>query len=814
MNSRGWLTPRWMKVWADLWVNRLRTFLVVMSIAVGVFAVGMVYSSYLMFSRDLSNSWATAAPASATLYADPFEEELVQSVRSMRGVAEATGRRNVDVRIKGADGQMQQMLLIAVPDYEKQKINIIKPQSGSWPPGDGDVLLERSSLSELGIKEGERISVETSRGRKRSMKVSGVVYDPSQIPSMFSGRTYGYISMEALAKLDEDRKLDQLNFVIAPELIKGKESEAAVGEIEKVGRRAWAKLEQGNTTVYWLQGNKPGQHPLQGPIDALLLLLAVMGGLSLLLGTLLLVNTVSAILAQQIRQVGIMKAIGARRGQILRMYLSLVAAYGCLALLLSAPLGALAANAVTGFMAQAFNFDSGGLELPLPVLLLEGCVALLVSVLAVVWPVWQGSGVTVRQAISDYGIASVAAKGRVDLWVDRLLQKLRRFPRPIVLSLRNTFRRKGRLLLTLITLVVAGTVFMAVFSVRSSLYVTLDKALEYFQYDIAVTFTQNYRGNRISQEVMRLPGVAAAEAWGFSSGRILKGEGKAAENEASKNTFLMAPPVDTKMIRPKVTKGRWLVEGDENAFVVNSEVLKDNPQLKVGEATVIKVGDRKLRGIVVGIAQSQLTGPICYAPYAWLTKALQASDKARSVQVVTMSKDPKEQAVLARDLEAHLKKNNLRVQSVDVTLQQKERLRSQFDIITTFLLVMAVLLAVVGALGLMGTMSINVLERTREIGVMRAIGASSNAIGKVFIVEALLIGLLSWAISLLLALPVSAALSYQVGMLFMQTPLQFSFSISGLMIWLVLSVILSVLASILPAWNATRLSVRDVLSYE
>lgn len=814
MSSRGWLTPRWMKVWADLWGNRLRTALVVMSIAVGVFAVGMVYSSYLMFSRDLSNSWATAAPASATLYADPFDEELVQSVRSMRGVAEATGRRNVDVRIKGSDGQMQQMLLIAVPDYAKQKVNIIKPQSGSWPPGDGDVLLERSSLTELGIKQGERILVETSTGRKRSMKVSGVVYDPSQIPSMFSGRTYGYISMEALAKLDEERELDQLNFVIAPEVIKGKDGEAAVREIEKVGRRAWTKLEQGDTTVYWLQANKPGQHPLQGPIDALLLLLAVMGALSLLLGTLLLVNTVSAILAQQIRQVGIMKAIGARRGQILRMYLSLVAAYGCLALLVSAPLGALAANGVTGFMAQAFNFDSGGLELPPRVLLLEGCVALLVPVMAAVWPIWQGSGVTVRQAISDYGISAVTAKGRVDLWVDRLLHRLQRLPRPVVLSLRNTFRRKGRLLLTLITLVVAGTVFMAVFSVRSSLYVTLDKALEYFQYDISVTFTQNYRGNRISQEVMRVPGVAAAEAWGFSSGRILKGEGKAAENEASKNAFLMAPPVNTKMIRPKVTEGRWLVEEDENAFVVNTEVVKDNPQLKVGQETVIKVGDRKLRGIVVGIAQSQLTGPICYAPYDWMTKALQASDKARSVQVVTISKDPKEQAALGRDLEAHLKKNNLRVQSVDVTWQQKERLRSQFDIITTFLLVMAVLLAVVGALGLMGTMSINVLERTREIGVMRAIGASSHAIGKVFVVEALVIGLLSWGISLFLALPVSAALSYQVGMLFMQTPLQFSFSISGLTIWLLLSVLLSVLASILPAWNATRLSVRDVLSYE
>lgn len=154
------------------------------------------------------------------------------------------------------------------------------------------------------------------------------------------------------------------------------------------------------------------------------------------------------------------------------------------------------------------------------------------------------------------------------------------------------------------------------------------------------------------------------------------------------------------------------------------------------------------------------------------------------------------------------------MQNVDVTWEQKQRIRSQFDILTAFLLMMAVLLAVVGALGLMGTMGINVLERTREIGVMRAIGASSWVIAQVFVVEALCIGVLSWLLGVLLALPVAAVLSYQVGMLFLQSPLSFSFSFLGVAIWLVLSVLLSVLACLLPARNAARLSVREVLSYE
>ncbi|BBB93468.1 MAG TPA: FtsX-like permease family protein [Methylomusa anaerophila] len=804
------LSPRWRKVWADLWGNKLRTMLVMLSISVGVFAVGMVYSSYLMFARDLARSWGTASPASATLYADPFDEEVVESIRSLRGVKEAEGRRNVSLRVSTADGQWRQILMIAIPDYIEQRVNIVRPQSGDWPPGDGDVLLERSSLTELGVAQGDRIVVETTAGRKRSLKVTGVVYDPTQWPSLFSGSFYGYISMDTLEKLDEERQLDQVSFVVQPWVLQGK----ATAPIEELGRRAWNKLEQGDTTVFWLQVYTPGEHPMQNGINAMLLLLAVLGVLSLLLGTLLLVNTVSSILTQQVRQVGIMKAIGARRDQILSMYLTLVAAYGILALLVAAPLGALAAGGVTGFMAGVFNFDSGGLELPPRVILLEAAVAILVPLAAALRPVWRGTGVTVREAVSDFGIGGVAAKGLVDRWVDAALERLKKLPRPVLLSLRNTFRRKGRLALTLLTMTVAGTVFMAVFSVRSSLYLTLDQAMDYFHYDIGVGFTQSYRASRIEQEVLRVPGVKAAETWGFTSGRVLLDERKESEDASSKNVFVMAPPVDTKMIKPRIIEGRWLLPEDESALVVNTEVLKDSPHLKVGGPAVIKVGTRRLQFTVVGIAQSTLTGPFAYAPYEWLTGAVQEAGRARAVQVVAASADPKEQSALGRALEEHMKKNSLRVQSVDTIWETKQRTRSQFDIITTFLLIMAVLLAVVGALGLTGTMGINVLERTREIGVMRAIGASSLNVGKVFVVEALCIGFLSWLAGAILALPVAALLSYQVGILFLQSPLTFSFSFLGMGIWLALAATLSVVASLLPAWNAARLSVRDVLSYE
>lgn len=810
MISYRLLSPRWRKVWADLAGNKLRTLLVVLSIAVGVFAVGMVASSYLMFQRDMANSWSSASPASVSLYADPFDEELIDSIRSLRGVKEADGRFNVDLRVFTAGGEWRQMWLTAIPDYIKQEVSVVRPQTGAWPPGDGDVLLERSSLAELGVAPGERILVETAAGNKRSLKVGGIVYDAGQIPSLFSGRSYGYINMDTLEKLDEERQLNQVNLVVEPWVLQGK----ATAPIEAVGRRAFTKLEQGDTTVSGFQVNKPGEHLMQGTVNALLLLLAVLGILSLFMSIFLLINTISAILTQQVRQVGIMKALGARRDQILRMYLTLVAVYGILALVVAAPLGALAASAVTGFIAGVFNFDSGGVDLPLKVFLLEAAVAVLVPLAAAFWPIWQGSGITVREAINDYGISSVAAQGRVDRWLDAALARMQALPRPVVLSLRNTFRRKGRLALTLLTLTTAGIVFMSVFSVRASLYATLEQALQYYRYDLMVVFTESYRTNRIEQAVMQVPGVKTAEVWELTSGRILRDARKEAENEASTEVTVYGPPRGAETIQPTMVTGRWLVPGDESALVVNTEVIKDNPQLAVGAPAILKVGDHKLRFTVVGITQGILSGPYVYAPGEWLTKALQASDRAHSVRITAWSGDRQEQKLLGRALDQHSKKNSLKVKRVDVTWENKQRTEGRFNILIAFLLVMAVLLAVVGALGLTGTMSINVLERTREIGVMRAIGASSREIGQVFVVEALCIGLISWLAGAVLAVPVAALLDYQVGLLFLHNPMEFYFSFAGVGIWLGVSVTLSLLASLLPAWNATRMSVREVLNYE
>jgi putative ABC transport system permease protein len=140
--------------------------------------------------------------------------------------------------------------------------------------------------------------------------------------------------------------------------------------------------------------------------------------------------------------------------------------------------------------------------------------------------------------------------------------------------------------------------------------------------------------------------------------------------------------------------------------------------------------------------------------------------------------------------------------------------QAPFEIITYLLLAMAILTAVVGSIGLTGTTSINVVERGREIGVMRAIGATSPAVAGIFVLEGVVIGVLSWLLALPLSYPGALVFGRMIGQTILNADLYFRYSVAGALLWLAIVVVLSVLASLWPALRATRVSVREALAYE
>lgn len=800
------ISPRWRKVLRDLWGNRARTLLVVLSIAVGVAALGIISASYVIISRDLPAGYNAADPASASIYADPFDEQLVRTIRNMSGVGKAEGRRTLTARVKvtppGAatgDPQWRDIDLHAVPDYEAMQINRLTPEAGAYPPADRDILIERGALALTGAQVGDTIAIRMPNETERELKVTGTVHDATQPSPVFANRVYGYITPATLEWLGAPTSYNQLKLVV-------KHDPLDRNHILDVAQDVRYKIEKSGRRVYYTEVPTPGRHPFQRFVEPMVMLLTALGILTLVLSAFLTVNTISALLAQQVRQIGVMKAVGATSRQLSGMYLSMVLVLGLLALAIAVPLGMLGASAIVQLLARLVNFDLTGSSVPFWVYGIQLVAALLVPLLAAVGPVRGGARITVREAITNYGLSG-GSFGRGP--VDRLLAAVRFLSRPLVLSLRNTFRRKRRLALTLITLSLGSAIFMSVFTVRASLLLTLDDALKYWQYDVGVVFNRPYRVDDIEQQALSVPGVLAAETWGYQSVRRERPDGTESEGYT-----LIAPRADTQLLQPDVWRGRWLLDDDENAVVINTDFLQQEPDVRIGQQLELQMDGRTTQWTVVGIIRGVLSGPSVYANYPYFSRVARNVDRAGSVQVVTSAETPQAQVQLARALEQQFDAAGLRVTSTQTVGQLRATTVSQFNVIVIFLLLMAVLIAIVGALGLAGTMSINVLERTREIGVMRAVGATGAAIRGIVIGEGALIGVLSWLVGLVVALPLSRFLSNAVGNAFLRTPLSYSFSASGALIWLGAVLLLAAIASLWPARNASRLSVREVLAYE
>ena len=126
---------------------------------------------------------------------------------------------------------------------------------------------------------------------------------------------------------------------------------------------------------------------------------------------------------------------------------------------------------------------------------------------------------------------------------------------------------------------------------------------------------------------------------------------------------------------------------------------------------------------------------------------------------------------------------------------------------------LAMLVATVGGIGLMGALGISVMERRREIGVMRSIGANNHQVRAIFIMEGVLQGLASWLLSIPLAFLIAQPLARQLGQTMLDVDLDYAFSTPAVFLWLAVILIISISASWLPARQAARMSVRESLQY-
>jgi putative ABC transport system permease protein len=706
---------------------------------------------------------------------------------------------------------------VAVSDFADNTLNYLDLVSGTGLPKKQQVLLEADALADLPVQVGEDLVFQLPDGSLKNLPVVGIVRDSTTGADDFLAPPFAYVTMSTLPYLGQP---EQFNRIYAS-VTEGQDDEA---HIRNVGDDLKDHIEKSGYAVQRMRFSLTHEHPMAATVNAILGILMALGVLIVFLSSSLIANTLSALLNQHLRHIGVMKLVGARNRQVFAMYLVMILAFGVLALLLAVPLGGQGAYALSLFIANKLSFSLLGYRIVPLALYTQIAIGLLVPLAAGFIPVINGSRVTVLQAISGdlardaepggrrrEGGKQVSAWERFQAWTTALLARRGiHVPRPLLISLRNTFRRKNRLILTLFTLTMGGAIFIAVFNVRITLNDYIGTIGDYFLADVTLDFNRPYRIHEVEQLAGQVEGVRDVEGWLFLGADILYPDGTVADN-----LNILAPPADSELVSPVLVAGRWMQAGDEKKLVVSEAIRADFPDLQPGDHLTLKVGGRDEDWEVVGIFKFVgREGILGYTPFDYVAQATDMVNRSYSFRILTDRHDRAYQNLMSTRLDVFFRENGFQVMQARPGLSTLDTASESLDILVTFLLIMALLTASVGSMGLTGTMSMNVLERTREIGVMRAIGAEDRAIMRTVIGEGMIIGMLSWLLAVVLSFPITYLLSSIVSQAVFESPIRQVFTPAGYVIWLLLVLVLSALASILPARNAARLTIREVLAYE
>jgi putative ABC transport system permease protein len=809
------------KLRRDLRATWPRMVMMVVAIAVGLTVFSAVLYAWSTINRETEKAYLSTEPASATILLNRgIDAERMAAVaaaaRRQPGIIEATGRTQLttEIRFNGRELDNQLQVFVAAPD-DPLRMARFEVEPGSWPPASGEILLERDSLALLDLAVGDTVAIDTPGGEAARLRVAGVVYDPSLAPADQEQTGRAYLSSAALATPGEQAVLDQLKIQVAGPgpTTPSRDRDAIVAVAGDLGQ--WLQREYG-LAIREIQVPEPYEHPHQGITNAILGALLVGAGAALLLSTFLVANMLNGLFTQQIPQIGIMKAIGARSGRIRRLYLAMTLTVAGAATLLALAPGVLIGRAFASIILDFLGIEGASLGPPWWTYLIVLAAGLVLPPLMALIPLVRTSRTTVRAAIDHHGLGSNlgAATGIV-----ARLGRIRGLNRGLLMALRNTVRRPARFLLTVGLLASAGMLFVAGMSTRDALEAATEERTEQIRSDVVVQLSSPRSTDELATIVERVPQVSRVEAWTIAESAVA-GQGQIPvtstyPDQGHGRLTVTAIPAETTMFTPpKLLEGRWLNPDETGAIVLNQvAVANADFDIQVGDTVELLVDGRLARWRVAGIAQERGASSAAYVTAEGLAEATGQPLLANTLRIATDNHDEQTRTAAADAVTTNLTDAGVEVRSAESVAGEEAAAESHRGPIVFVLVAGAIAMGVIGCIGLASTMGANVLERTREFGVMHAIGARPAAVRRIVVAEGIFLALASCLLAVIPTLGLTAAMGAVIGNAFVSAPLPFQISLLGAGIWTALVILGAVLATDAAATRASHLTVREALAY-
>jgi putative ABC transport system permease protein len=786
------LSPRWRKMLRDVSLHKSRTALVILAVVIGLAGAGALLAAWALVRQVTAQTFIASRPVAATLRIDQVDDALLARVRAVAGVAAVRARRVVFASID-VNGRRTRAQLFTLSDWHGRDIGQLRPERGSWPPRDGEIVLEPSSLEFAGAQFGQNVRVNVGDSAPVALPLTGITRDVSLPPGWMDHVVYAFVTPATLQQLGAPASFNEIQFVVR---------DTALGRdaVRRIADDVRAAVEQAGGRVTNITVPVPGEHAHAAQMDSLSLTQGAFALMTLLVCALLVVNLVTALLSSQTREIGVMKALGGSARQIGLLYAGFALAIGFAASLIALPVSIAIARPYAAMKLDMLNFPIGDTAIPLWALALQFLAGCLLPLAAAAIPVVRACRLGVAAALRDPGI--VADGGHL-----RRRFTLPLVSRPLQLSIGNAFRKRQRMLLTVLALAAGGAVFLGADSLRSGVRVSVAQLFAGSRYDVALRLADGADAARVEALASAVAGVTGAQALVRDSAVLRHADGLDGDVFA-----LVGMPVSSPLLAPAILHGRGIAAGDGNVLVVSRSLLKDEPALQVGAEVELRIDDKPARWRVIGVVDVG-PQPLAYAPVAALNAA-RADSRASSVLLTTAAREPAAQLETILRARAAFAAAGIAVSSSELTRETRRAFEDHLLMVVQFLGIMAWAMILIGGMGLASTMSLGVLERTREIGVMRALGAPDRAILALVQVEGLIVAGLAWCVSLLLSIPIGHLLADAFGRVMFTVPMQALPNAGGALAWAVMLTLVSIAACAWPARRAVRMPAARALAYE
>ncbi len=828
------LKTRGRKILRDILSRKGRTALVSISILIGVFgAVALISADDLLIRQikedirpdevAMTRVYVTLPAAGTKVTTDNGDDQFLALVRTsletraprpgLVGVTEIEGEAVAPVfwqKAADKDNFKEAQIMAFSEPFGQIKLEPPRMKEGEWPqPGQHQVAVERRMADDEGLSVGDKIVFRPLGPgiAPEEWTITAIVYQPYYVQPP-GGDGESQPERRIFVNFEDAKQVAGLT-AYNSFYLRYVDTGASANQADRL-METIANSTNYLPLGYWL--DNPDDYFLIGEVQQVTGILNTLAIVALLVSGFLVMNVVNSIVVEQKRQIGVMKSLGASRWDTFTIYAGVAFTYGIIGTIPGVILGVLVGSAMAqGLARYAYTLVDGFKISPLGIIV-GVLMGLLVPVIAALLPVFNGSRVTILDALTDLGISGAWGKSRLS----RLIGAL---PLPVTVrqALSNVAQKKGRLLLTIITLMLAASAFMGVYAMFTVVQSEIDKLFDTFQYQIGILPTEAQNFDTVSQLITQtgdvkevLPGVGA-------SIQILDFDGTAItfapEGSQDLDTFGIDPT--TSMLKFTYLEGSgWQDDPNRSGIVITSAAAKSLDK-KVGDELLISAGGQTAEYELLGI----VSYPEALAIMRWedlATLAGYVTPEGKPVPViffVTLNqKDPSSEDVnraINRISDALL--DGGITASFTNQIEEQQKVADDMLVFNLIFQMTSAVMAAVGAIGLLTTLSMAVFERQKEIGVMRSIGAGSSTIAIQFLVEGILIGVLAW----IPAVPLSYGLAQLLldGLGFAEF-IQFSYPLWVLLLGLIGMIVVATLASLWPSLAAARRTVSDILRYQ